>query len=269
MSVKALRLKIKQPSAHYRDPKVFQNEYISTLNLPTRTTIMGMITYICERRLKSNVEIGVIGTHKNKELEFSRGERIEFWNDYKKLKKGKDVEKYLIYGEYYDYYKNFVSENSILNYEVLKNVELSIYFTCDDENEFRLVNESLNNPSRYMNLGRKEDFIIPCTKGFFVEEVELKEQYIRNSRDAIKNKLKIRNSYIKVDLKESEKYKSIINQGSLMALPCKYKDLEANKDDRVIEFSHYIYVGEDGIFPSNINVNVYETEASKEVFTWL
>ncbi|MDX5708884.1 CRISPR-associated protein Cas5, partial [Clostridioides difficile] len=54
--MKVLQCKLKQPTAHYRDPKVFQNEYISTLNLPSKTTIMGMITYLCDRRLKSDID---------------------------------------------------------------------------------------------------------------------------------------------------------------------------------------------------------------------
>lgn len=56
--MKVLQCKLKQPTAHYRDPKVFQNEYISTLNLPSKTTIMGMITYLCDRRLNSDIDIG-------------------------------------------------------------------------------------------------------------------------------------------------------------------------------------------------------------------
>ena len=47
----------------------------------------------------------------------------------------------------------------------------------------------------------------------------------------------------------------------------KYKDLEANRDDRVYEFCHYIYVDNDGIYPKNIKVNVCID--TKEVFTWL
>ena len=214
--MKVLQCKLKQPTAHYRDPKVFQNEYISTLNLPSKTTIMGMITYLCDRRLNSDIDIGIIGTHHHRELEFSRGENIDFWNEYTNMRKGKD---------------------------------------------------KLESPCKYANLGRKEDFVIPSEKGCFVKEVELKEVIPMNTRDAIKENIKLKNTYVRVDLRDKENVETIINQGVLIALPYKYKDLEANRDDRVYEFCHYIYVDNDGIYPKNIKVNVCID--TKEVFTWL
>lgn len=141
--MKVLQCKLKQPTAHYRDPKVFQNEYISTLNLPSKTTIMGMITYLCDRRLKSDIDIGIIGTHHHRELEFSRGENIDFWNEYIKMGKGKDKEKFLLQGNYYDYYKEHKAQNSILNYEVLKEVELTIFISCKDDEELEFIKKSL------------------------------------------------------------------------------------------------------------------------------
>lgn len=141
--MKVLQCKLKQPTAHYRDPKVFQNEYISTLNLPSKTTIMGMITYLCDRRLKSDIDIGIIGTHHHRELEFSRGENIDFWNEYTNMRKGKDKEKFLLQGNYYDYYKEHKAQNSILNYEVLKEVELTIFISCKDDEELEFIKKSL------------------------------------------------------------------------------------------------------------------------------
>ena len=269
MSIQALRLRVRQPSAHYRDPKVFQNDYISTVDLPSRTTIIGMITYLCGKRLKSKINIGVVGSHESKDIEFSRGESVEYWKKYRGLKKGKDAWKYLNNGEIEDYYKDHIAKNTILNYEVLKEVKLSIYFTCEDTEEFQMVYESLNSPGRYMNLGRKEDFIIPEVKGEFVQIVDLKEKHIDNIRDAIKNNIKIKNSYIKVDLKQNEKYEKIINQGSLICLPRTYKDINTDKKDRVMISQHYIYIREEGIYPENIDVNIYEGKDDKEVFTWL
>lgn len=266
---KALRLMIRQPSAHYRNPKVFQNDYISTLDLPTKTTIIGMLTYLCGRRLKSDIDIGVVGTHKSKDIEFCRGEDVGYWDKYKSLKKGDNALEYLKSGKYVDYYKDNVIQNSILNYEVLKGVELRIYFTCNDEEEFNLVYNSLISPARYMNLGRKEDFIIPINKGNIVEKVSLKEISIGNTHDAIRKGVKIKNSYIKISLFESDKYENIIRQGSLMTLPSTYKDLEANKNNRVLVYDHYVYIGNEGIFPCNTNIQVYEEGDVREVFTWL
>ncbi|AXU61586.1 Uncharacterized protein predicted to be involved in DNA repair (RAMP superfamily) [Clostridioides difficile] len=265
--MKVLQCKLKQPTAHYRDPKVFQNEYISTLNLPSKTTIMGMITYLCDRRLKSDIDIGIIGTHHHRELEFSRGENIDFWNEYTNMRKGKDKEKFLLKGNYYDYYKEHKAQNSILNYEVLKEVELTIFISCKDDEELEFIRKKLESPCKYANLGRKEDFVIPSEKGCFVKEVALKEVIPMNTRDAIKENIKLKNTYVRVDLRDKENVETIINQGVLIALPHKYKDLEANRDDRVYEFCHYIYVDNDGIYPKNIKVNVCID--TKEVFTWL
>ena len=188
--MKVLQCKLKQPTAHYRDPKVFQNEYISTLNLPSKTTIMGMITYLCDRRLNSDIDIGIIGTHHHRELEFSRGENIDFWNEYTNMRKGKDKEKFLLQGNYYDYYKEHKAQNSILNYEVLKEVELTIFISCKDDEELEFIRKKLESPCKYANLGRKEDFAIPSEKGCFVKEVELKEVIPMNTRDAIKENIK-------------------------------------------------------------------------------
>lgn len=265
MSKKALRIRVKQPTAHYRDHKVSQNEYIDTLELPPKTTIMGMLTYLCDRRLKSPIDIAVIGFYKSKEIEFSRGERISFWDDYRKFKK--KVENRLSDGEYYDYYKSELAENSILNYEVLKDVQLTIYISTESNEEFQIIKNSLESPSKYMNIGRKEDFIIPIVKGVFVEEVYLEEKYISETKEAIKEQLKIMNSYIKVDLKDSSN--DILSKGVLYALPSTYKDLEADKVDRKFIFSHYIYVDKEGIYPKNITVNIYDDGKKKEVFTWL
>lgn len=109
--------------------------------------------------------------------------------------------------------------------------------------------------------------IFRSEKGCFVKEVELKEVIPMNTRDAIKENIKLKNTYVRVDLRDKENVETIINQGVLIALPHKYKDLEANRDDRVYEFCHYIYVDNDGIYPKNIKVNVCID--TKEVFTWL
>ncbi|MGL5616483.1 MAG: CRISPR-associated protein Cas5 [Sarcina sp.] len=41
MAKKVLRLDLKQQQAHYRNPKFNQNDFIPSLKLPGKTTIMG------------------------------------------------------------------------------------------------------------------------------------------------------------------------------------------------------------------------------------
>lgn len=81
---KILRMKIYQPYAHYREPKVMQDDYIPTLPLPPATTIAGMVSYMIGRKLNSLIDIAVCGTYEKKEINFIRGEGIEFWNNYPK-----------------------------------------------------------------------------------------------------------------------------------------------------------------------------------------
>lgn len=51
--------------------------------------------YLCDRRLNFDIDIGIIGIYYYRELEFLRGENIDFWNEYINMRKGKDKEKFL------------------------------------------------------------------------------------------------------------------------------------------------------------------------------
>lgn len=79
---KILRIKIYQPYAHYREPKIMQDDYIPTLSLPPATTIVGMISYMIGRKLNSLLDVAICGTYEKKEINFIRGENIEFWKEY-------------------------------------------------------------------------------------------------------------------------------------------------------------------------------------------
>lgn len=268
MKTKALRLELYQPFAHYRDQKVMQDDYVPTLMLPTKTAIAGMITYLCDRRLESKFKIGALGSFKCKSKEFTRGENLDFWKQYGSLKSKKE-QGALLSGTYYDYYKDNVAGNSIVNYEVLNDVKLTIYFATEDEKEFDFVKEKLSKPQKYMCLGRKEDFIVPVCKGTMLKQVEIEENFMVSSiPEAIKNKIKLKNTYVNVDLFDS-KYDGILNQGILHALPQEYSSLTADKVERKMKFAHYVYVKEDGYYPVGLAVNIWREENGMEVFTWL
>lgn len=269
---KILLLEIKQPFAHYREPLMMQDDYIPTLNLPTATTIAGMISNLIDRELKSNFKIGVIGTYRNKSSEFIRGESESFIKSYenelkkelRRITKSKTNEK-LDYGEIYNYNK-LTKQNRIMNFETLQDVELKIFLTTQDN---ELVRKALEKPKKYLCLGRKEDFIYPAKKGdLFVKEIEIEKMHIKSKVESIKNKYKIKNTYVPIDLK-SEKSNNLLNNGVLYSLPKTYKDLTAEKVDRVIEYGNYVYIDDRGAYLGDIDLNIYKTDTENIVFTWL
>lgn len=267
--MKVLKINLKQPSAHYRNPKIFQTDYVATLPLPCATTIAGMITYVCGRRVSEEIKIGITGTYKYKETEFSRGEDVNYWSEYEKFASKADKDNYQKNNKLIGYFKENIIGNLIFIYEVLKEVELNIYIKCSNKEDFNMIYNSFKHPGVYINLGRKEDFAVSKNKGDIIEIVEVKTQKIKSIRDAVANKLKVKNTYISIDLNKSEKYEDILNEGCLMTLPKTYKSLKANKEDRIPVFGHYIYIGENGIYPEDIELNVVETAEERDVFTWL
>lgn len=267
MGNKALVLRLRQPIAHYRNPKFNQNDFIPTLNLPPKTTIMGFLTYTAGRRIRGEVDIGVIGTYKDKGSEFIRGENIEFYKNYRNLVKGKDRAKYLLSQEYYDFNKEHC-KNTILRHEVLREVNLTIFIKPKDEEEFKFLKEALNAPKNYMALGRKEDFVVPLYKGHFVEEIELQDFESDNIREMIKNGLKLKNTYIKVDL-SNENYDELLIKGEFLSIPSTYKDLNAPKSEREYVKSNYIYINSQGVYPKGLKVNLYRYGNKNEVFLWM
>lgn len=274
---KVLLLDIKQPFAHYREPKIMQDDYIPTLNLPPATTIAGMISYLTDRKLKSEYKIAVVGNYENKVTEFTRGEQAEFFSSYETLVKSRQkfinknkLNHFINLSEFYNYHKKEFS-NRIMYFEVLQNVNLKIFISTENN---ELVREALEKPQKYLSLGRKEDFIFPSVKGNnFVKEVEIERVYIKDKKQAIEKDLALKNTYINVDIK-NENQRSIIEQGILYSLPKKYADLNAEKKDRVIEYGHYIYIGDEGAYLPQLDVNVYKYKDDKHgeknvLFTWM
>jgi CRISPR-associated Cas5-like protein len=270
-SEKVLLLDIEQPFAHYREPKVMQDDYIPTLNLPPATTVAGMVSYLIDRQLKTKYRIGIVGTYESKLVEFIRGEVGSFLKDYEKLIKDKQKsiqknhELQLDISELYNYQKK-TSKNRIMYFEVLQNVKLKIFLSTENN---ELVKKALEKPLKYLSLGRKEDFIMPVNKGeSFVKEIEIEKVFIENKKEAIKDDLIFKNTYIPVDIK-SCKSRNIMQEGILYSLPKIYKDLNAEKKDRVIQYGHYVYLNNNGAYLSNIEGNIYRSKNENILFTWL
>lgn len=273
MRYKTLLVQMYQPFAHYRHPKVMQDDYISTLNIPSPTTITGMLSYISDIRFEKAINIGILSKYTTKQMNFIRGEFSEFWKGYNSISKN-NINSGLKYLEY----KCNISKNRIMNYEVLSDVEHIIFIKADEEILIKLK-DSLNNPKRYIALGRKEDFAILgkrikkqnnnfIVKRTLAEIVEVEEKYIKNTVDSIKDNIKLINTYVKINLFK-EKDESLLGAGNLISLPRKYKDLKADKKDRVLEFAHYIELNDSGYFPKDRKVNIYKNDNQNIAFTWL
>lgn len=271
-TIKVLKLDLYQPVAHYREPGIKENNYVPTLMLPPRTTIAGALSYLIDRRMYSNYKIGVIGRYQSKEIHFARGEKFEYGKTYrasfKKLIKGKKEIDLVFVNQHYNYIKKCKPENSIMNFEVLNNVNLTIFFRIEDEEEYNYAKEVLKEPGKYFALGRKEDFAIPKKRGVLVEEVEIEEDvFVESKETAIKNNIKLKNTYVKIDLRNENS--NIINQGVLYSLPETYHDFQDSKADRATKYAHYIYLKDKGYYPADRKINIFCQGDEKIVFTWL
>lgn len=264
---KVLKFNIYQPVAHYREAKIMQDDYIPTLPLPTATTIAGMITYVVGERLESEFKIAIIGNHERKDMSFTRGEGEGFWKGYNNLVKGKDKYVKLKESKYYDFYKR-VYENRIMYFEELHNVDLTMFFTTEDKNEYEKVKRAFMNPKRYIALGRSEDFVVPQKGSQLVEEVDIYTVSIKNKKEAIKDGIFLKNTYLGVDIRNDE-YGELMNSGILYNIPASYKEYSRRqKIDRLVEYGHFIYLDNEGYYPRRGIFNVYEGK-EKIPFVWL
>ncbi|HHV29529.1 CRISPR-associated protein Cas5 [Acetivibrio mesophilus] len=266
-----LKMDIYQPFAHYREPKIMQDDFIPTLHLPTATTIAGLISYLVDRQAKSVFKIGIVGTYKNKEIHFIRGEFESYWTKMRTFQR-KMIEKQVPYSEYAIFFKDKQAGNRVMNFEVLQDVNLSIFIYTENATEYKMIKEALESPTKYLSIGRKEDFFVPQNKGCFVREVPVEEVEIKSKKQAIMKNLCIKNTYIPVSLNSNdEEMENRLRSGVLYALPKSYKDLTAEKKDRQIVYGHYVYLDNNGYYPSRGKVQVYTDYETKETtsFLWL
>jgi CRISPR-associated Cas5-like protein len=259
-----LKLNLYQPFAHYREPKVMQDDYIPTLNIPSPTTIAGMVSYVADKKFDSPFNIGVCCKYKTKDIHFIRGEDSEFYSKYLKQKKKKRL-------SYIDY--KFTKSNRIMNFEVLQDVELTIFLKINNREDFELIKKSFENPKRYLVLGRKEDFVVKNKNANkIVEDIteKIKVINIKNKPMAIKNKYKIKNTYVPVDLQDRD-YDSnndeILRSGVLYDIPSIYKDIKADKTNRELSHSNYVYIDNSGYYPSKGEFLLYEDQMI--LYNWL
>lgn len=278
MRQRVLKIDLYQPFAHYRSPNVKEDSYVSTLNIPTPTTIVGMLSYVCDIRFDELINIGIITKFEFKDVHFIRGEAEAFWDEYnKKIKKYKNDEIYD--GKRYVFFKKHEIKNRIMNIEVLREVQHTVFIKCS-EKLMNVIKESINNPKRYISLGRKEDFAILGIKkksenyNYYIQNtlarfVEIDEMNVEKVETSIQNDILIKNSYIKIDLKDEHLDDILLRSGRLIGLPYRYANLKEDKRDRKLIYGHFIELREDGYYPKKLQINVYYDENKKQVFTWL
>ena len=261
---KILKLNLYQPFAHYRESRILQDSYIPTLNLPAPTTIAGMIAYTCDHKFNGEFDIAIIGNYKMKDIHFVRGEEGSLIEKYQRQFKSRKKQPI----PYIEFKSN--QENRIMNFEVLYDVFLTVFLKFEDEEEYCLVKERLEHPTRYMALGRKEDFVVKQKKNSIIEDVTDKIQDIEiiNKEDAIENGYKIKNTYIPVDLFNNND-DDILSNGVLYCLPRKYSDIKSDKTERKMEYSHYVCIDNNGYYPQKGRYICYESEGKKLIFKWL
>ncbi|MGX7418967.1 CRISPR-associated protein Cas5 [Carnobacterium gallinarum] len=267
---KVLRFNLFQPVAHFRDPKVLQDDFIATLNLPAPTTIVGMLSYLCDCKFNENLEVAVIGTHEKKEVHFSRGEREDFWRKYQTYVKKKE-ESLQKSGTTYLHYKHNIAENRMMYSEVLRNLELTIFIKASDA-VLELLLENLTNPKRYLSLGRKEDtaLLVGARQVGYVKStpaiVDIEELEMGHVSEALSKQVKLMHSYVAIDEMASAK---LLASGTLFTLPYTYQDLAASKINTQKLYRNYIYI-EEGVYPENCTVYCYKkNQEESEYFLWM
>jgi CRISPR-associated protein Cas5t len=160
--IKLLRLKIFQPSAHYRVPFTFLRRH--TYPIPPFSTIIGLICNVLGidnqenedfKQLKNGLSLSIYGKY-----DFLNKEYIWFRNLSKKSHKSR-------FGDTKSRSINQLIEHPggqlPIKIDVLENVRLLIYIKHTDENFLNKIKEAFENPVKRiypLHLGRAEDLLI-------------------------------------------------------------------------------------------------------------
>lgn len=106
---KALRFQLYQPTAHFRDYRFSQDNYLGTLPLPSPTTVIGMLAYLCDERFEEELQVAISGVSAAKETYFLRGEVGNFWEEYQRFLKREKLPDYTNSRNYRHFKDNVVS----------------------------------------------------------------------------------------------------------------------------------------------------------------
>lgn len=140
MKLKAIRLKIFQPTANYRMPYDFDTR--ESYPLPPYSTVIGMIHKLCGFKGYHPMQISVSGS-------YASTTRNMFTSyQYGALPKNR-VGVITVQGQHIG--------KGVSHVQLLIDVNLTIYIVPDEDSDFDLIYEALKYPKEYPNLGRHED----------------------------------------------------------------------------------------------------------------
>ena len=249
--MKILKLKIFQPTAHYRIPFTFARRH--TYPIPPYSTVIGLICNVMGirsqedenfKKLKNGLSLAIYGKYEslNREYVWLRTLNKEAHNE----RFGYPENRFI------DQIPEHPGGQIPTRIDVLENVELLIYIKHNDEEIFCKVKESFENPKerKYpIHLGRAEDLVI----------FEKIDDEIKIEKNLIYGKLEKYNftwlvdpergeKYLDTDL-NCENYKNFFNkiQGSYHLITSFYKIVEEIRV-RVFEYVP-VKLFEGGSFP--------------------
>ncbi|MBO1304769.1 CRISPR-associated protein Cas5 [Enterococcus sp. 669A] len=270
---KALRFQLYQPTAHFRDYRFSQDNYLGTLPLPSPTTVIGMLAYLCDERFEEELQVAISGVSAAKETHFLRGEIGTFWKEYQTFLKQKKLKDWTD-SKNYRHFKDNIVKNRIMNVEVLRELELTIFVT-GSEATLQRIHQHLLHPQRYLSLGRKEDFALlgkidrsTDTNKFVPVKPVLLDVEINQGMpliELLQQKIKLDKCYLPVSENTSDK---ILDAGPIFRLPHTYRDIKAEKVDREYQVKTYVYLDE-GLYPENQALAYCNYQEQKEYFVWM
>lgn len=158
--MRAIRLKIKQPTANYRVEMYFKNRY--SYPLPPYSTVIGMLHNLCGFKEYHKMRLAVQGKFASTTMTLNN---YYYGGIYAKDRKNTTVV------EHKNGRKENITRGKELT-ELLTDIELVIYIVPENEEDFDVIYENCKNPSRITVLGRAED-VADFEK---VEIVELEPQ---------------------------------------------------------------------------------------------
>jgi len=172
--MKVLKLKIYQPTAHYRIPFTFARRH--TYPIPPYSTVIGFICNVLGIRdqqhenfekLKEDLSLAIYGNY-----EYLNREYVWFRN----LKKDSHVDRFgSSENRFIDQFPEHPGGQIPARVDVLENVKLVIYIRHEDENFIEILKKAFENPSNRIypiHLGRAEDLV-----GFEeVKTINIKEE---------------------------------------------------------------------------------------------
>jgi CRISPR-associated protein Cas5t len=199
--VKVLKLKIFQPTAHYRIPFTFARRH--TYPIPPYSTVIGLICNILGienqedenfKKLKNGLSLAIYGRYESLNREY-------VW--FRSLNKEAHINRFS-YSEnrFIDQMPEHPGGQIPTRIDVLENVNLIIYIKHDEENFLFEIKNNIENPQKRISpihLGRAEDLVI-------LEAIEIIDIDIEKDKKQIYGRLKNYDFTWLVDPKRGEKY---------------------------------------------------------------